>query len=857
MRIALLNLFLVILVACSGNVLAQNQPCEGSNCQDTTNRINSQSDTQYHDDVETQPGTAPPPELRPNLNSQPPEQSRRQVLSPRGNEAYSQGLICPGPNCPRMPPEEKTEFQKFIFTTTGEKLSIYGRNLFDASPSTFAPIDHIPVPADYVVGPGDELLIRAWGQIDVNARVIVDRNGQVYLPRVGTVNVAGVRYDQLTGYLKNAVSRVFKNFDLNVTMGQLRSIQIYVVGQARRPGTYTVSSLSTLVTALFAAGGPNVTGSMRHIQLKRKNEVVAEFDIYDLLAKGDKSKDSALLPGDVIYIPPVGRQIAIMGSVNLPAIYEIDDKTSISDQIAIAGGLSTTADGTRVIVERIQNRSTRNIQEFKLDDAGVTQRLQDGDIVRIFPISPRVEDSVVLRGSVAVPGRFPWHRGMQVSDLIPTKDSIVTRDYWMRQTMLSRSELGWQNPEPRKDQSSDQRKVNAEVGDRTSVDSNQQNFDPSLDPAAQLKKESVYGTGSGSNYEPARQTSGTSAYGTSPKKDDDGWSDGRITSNPTRVVRNPAEINWDYAVIQRLNREDLSSQLITFHLGKAIEDHSSVDNIELQAGDVITIFSQADLSVPTEKRTKFVWVEGEVKSAGVYRVEPGETLRDVVNRAGGLTRNAYLFGSEFRRVSTRNRQQVELNKFIESMEQDLRGKIRVIGASLNPEDRIAGQQELQAQQQSIERLRQVQPTGRIILELKPTDVSVADLPAVSLEDGDQLIIPAKPATVGVVGAVYSPNSFLYEQRGTVSKYLTYAGGGTRDADKGRAFIVRANGSVLSKQMYSSWWSGGFDSMLLYPGDAIVMPERIKNSNVLRGLRDWTQVFAQLALGAAALKTLAP
>src|SRR5262249_28343270 len=160
-------------------------------------------------------------------------------------------LVCPGPNCPKLPEEPPTEFQKFVFTSTGKALKIYGRSLFDSVPTTFAPIDHIPVPANYVIGPGDELIIRAWGQIDFNTHVTVDRNGQIYLPKVGTLNVAGVRYDRLTTYLKSNISSVFKNFDLNVTLGQLRSIQIFVVGQARRPGTYTVSSLSTLVNALF------------------------------------------------------------------------------------------------------------------------------------------------------------------------------------------------------------------------------------------------------------------------------------------------------------------------------------------------------------------------------------------------------------------------------------------------------------------------------------------------------------------------------------------------------------------------------------------------------------------------------
>jgi hypothetical protein len=200
---------------------------------------------------------------------------------------------------------------------------------------------------------------------------------------------------------------------------------------------------------------------------------------------------------------------------------------------------------------------------------------------------------------------------------------------------------------------------------------------------------------------------------------------------------------------------------------------------------------------------------------------------------------------------------MELNKFVENMETDLRAKTRLLAASLTPEDRVAGQQEIQAQQQSLERLRQIQPTGRIVLELKPTDMTATDIPAVPLEDGDRLIIPAKPATIGIVGAVYNQSSFLYQDNGTVSKYLRFAGGGTRNADNGRAFILRANGSVVSKQMYSSLWTGGFDGLKLYPGDAIVVPEKVKSSNVLKGLRDWTQVFAQLALGAAALKTLAP
>src|SRR5215471_7078811 len=213
---------------------------------------------------------------------------------------------------------ERNEFQKFVMESTGRDLQIFGQNLFRTVPSTFAPVDNIPVTPDYVIGPGDEIQIRAWGQIDVDFSAVVDREGAISVPKVGVINVAGVKASDLPAYLKTVFGRTFRNFQLTATLGKLRSIQVFVVGQAKRPGTYTVSSLSTLVTAVFASGGPSTRGSMRNIQLKRGNLVVADFDFYDLIVSGDKSKDAPLLPGDVIYIAPVGPQVAVTGSVKLP-----------------------------------------------------------------------------------------------------------------------------------------------------------------------------------------------------------------------------------------------------------------------------------------------------------------------------------------------------------------------------------------------------------------------------------------------------------------------------------------------------------------------------------------------------------
>ena len=222
-----------------------------------------------------------------------------------------------------LPPEPLTEFQKFTAATTGIVLPIFGADLFQSVPSTFAPLDNSPVPPDYVVGPDDQVRVRVWGQVSFNANLRVDRSGDIYVPQVGAVHVAGARFSELDQLIRAAVGRIFRNFDLSVQLGEIRSIQIYVTGEGRRPGVYTVSSLSTLVDALFSSGGPSVQGSMRRIELRRGATVVTTFDLYRFLIAGDKSTDTKLLPGDLIHIPSVGPQIAVLGSVRRPAIYEL------------------------------------------------------------------------------------------------------------------------------------------------------------------------------------------------------------------------------------------------------------------------------------------------------------------------------------------------------------------------------------------------------------------------------------------------------------------------------------------------------------------------------------------------------
>ena len=700
----------------------------------------------------------------------PSQQARSAQESKSGNPSEKAGETDSGLPPPTL---EESDFQKFIIGSTGKILPMYGYSMFNGVPSTFAPVEHVPVTPDYVVGPGDEVVIRAWGQVDIDMRATIDRLGQLYIPKVGSLNVAGLKYQDLQGYIKTAIGRNFRNFDLEVNLGQLRSIRIYVVGQAKRSGSYTVSSLSTLVNALFASGGPSEKGSMRHIQLKRNNEVVTEFDVYDFLLKGDKSKDMHLQAGDVIYIPPIGQVVGIMGSVNNPAIYELKDKTDLADLVRMAGGLTNTASGQKVEVERIKNRKDRVVEDFDLDQNGLKKQLNDGDLVRVFSISQKFENAVTLRGNVASPFRYPWHKGMRVTDLVPSKDVLITPDYW----------------------------------------------------ATQNKADQVRVSG--------------------------------VTGVFKDIKHSILEINWDYAVIERLNWNDLSTSFIPFNLGKAVLDKDPSQNIELEPGDIVTVFSKNDMQVPMEKQTRLVRIEGEVANAGLYKAKPGETLRQLVERIGGLTPDAYLFGAEFTRESTRRLQQQRLDESINRMEQDIsKNATAASQGAMDAKSLETIKMAMQSQKAALERMRTLKAAGRIVLEIPPGASSVKDIPDIALEDGDRLYIPSIPSTVGVFGEVYNENNaFFYKDNKELSDYLAQAGGPTRDADAGRMFLLRADGSVISRQNDRGVFTSKFESMNLMPGDALVVPAKLDRTPLIKSAVDWAQVFMNMGVGIASLRAI--
>jgi polysaccharide biosynthesis/export protein len=782
-----------------------------------------------------------------------------------------------------------TEFQQMVAATTGRTLPIFGASTFlNALPSTFSPVSDVPVTPDYIIGPGDELRLQIWGQVNLQGSYIVDRTGSVSLPGAGTIHVAGVRFDHLTDFLRSQLARVYRNFDLNVNMGQLRSIQVFVVGEANMPGSYTIGSLSTLLNALFYAGGPKPQGSLRDIQLKRGGKTIDHFDLYDVLLHGDKSNDVQLASGDVIFIPPVGKQVAVVGSVNNPEIYELRNETTIEQVLQLAGGRTNIAVNSQARVERIYDHAVRSVMEVNLSQPSSFQ-VQDGDIVTVNAIVDRFKDAVTLRGNVANPGRYAWHQGMRVSDLIPNKDALITRSYWQHKNDLGQMTMNYE-PEPVRNARGVLQPKNSygsSTQDRTTPESNgmgqqyqgaqnqiglgqdqygtepeqygdvQDQYSTDQSNAAQQ-----YGTPTNQTPPSTSQSSSTpSQPGIPPQGSSDTSAGGNsvgaaLTGSvgrfpvKTSVLLSAPDIDWSYAVVERQNAETLKTSLLPFNLGKVVLDGDQSQNLELLPGDVVTIFSTADIRVPISQQTRFVRLEGEFMGAGVYSVKPGETLRELLIRAGGFTPDAYLYASEFTRESTRRVQQQRLNEYADQLEiQAAAATAAGNAAAVNAQDAAAATAAASSAQASIAQLRRARPNGRIVLQLKPDSRGINSVPNLELEDGDQFVVPKVPATVSVEGEVYSANAFLFKRGERTIDYLKEAGGPDRQADMKHAFVLRADGSVYSQQY------GNIKKATIFPGDTIVIPPQLQKLSIMRELIDIGTIVSQFGIGIAAINLL--
>jgi protein involved in polysaccharide export with SLBB domain len=578
----------------------------------------------------------------------------------------------------------------------------------------------------------------------------------------------------------------------------------------------------------------------------------------------------------------------------------------------MAAGTTSVASGQTVRLERVDEHRLRAVTQISLDGLGRATVLRDGDLLELIAVVNEYKDAVTLRGNVANPGRYTWKAGMRVRDLLPNKDALITREYWLKRSQLGQPVLTYiptcmpatpfgipglrygipfgdegENPNWRYSSTRDPNLIGLPFG------SNETGSHPTSDgmtdgglDCTPIPAEATAASGINDRFTPynpslAPATSG--AAGSNPAGGSlltNGMPQNSDNSNlmsatsasvgSTTIASSSAgqfkprndvklsepDIDWSYAVIERQSKVNLTTSLLPFNLGKLVLEGDVSQNLELLPGDVVTIFSKADIRVPQAQQTRYVRLEGEVISSGVYSVLPGETLRHLVERAGGVTADAYLYGSEFTRESTRRVQQQRLNEYIDQITVQVSANAtNNFGRSLNVSDSTAATAAAQQNQNVINSLRQIRATGRIVLELPVDAKNVSQLPDLPLEDGDRLIVPRIPSTVNVEGAVYNQNSFVFDSTRRVGSYIRLAGGANRDADTSRAYVIRASGSVLSKQYSSSLIGNNFDSLHIYPGDTVVVPLNLTKGQTLKTIVSIAQIVGQLGIAVAAGNTV--
>ena len=771
-----------------------------------------------------------------------------------------------------QPPPKPGEFQKFVETATGRMLPLFGSSFFVESADNSTPVDNVPVSADYTVGPGDEIVLRAWGSIDIDYRSTVDRNGLLNLPKVGSFNVSGVKASELEKSLRAQIGRLYTNFDLSVSLGQLRGLKVFVVGPAQRPGVFTLASQSTLLSAVVMAGGPAPSGSMRKVLLRRDGKIISELDIYEFLVAGDKSKDVQLAAGDVIVFQPAGARVALNGALDTPAIYELKTpQESVRQVLRYAGGTPSLANPNRAQLERVdaaQPKAARFVEEFKLDANGLQKPLRDGDVLTLLAISPQFANAVTLRGPVAQPLRYPFTPGMRIRDLIPDRDALISPDFYRRKNLLV------QVLEDDDDQRADNRNYMTN-GASNGVNGGISNgANRNILNSGNANPNNPNNFNNFNNFNNPNNPNNNVDYGGNANAGDGSaprTRAERLRRSEDRAVVNASkkaptalfdELNWEYAVIERLNARDLTTQVIPFNLGKVVLQGDEANNIELMAGDVVTVYSQKDIRVPVSRQTRLVSLEGEVGAPGVYQLLPGDTLQSVIARAGGFTAQAYIYGLEFSREETRARQRENLAAAIVRLE-SLASVQAARDVANRRDDPTAAASTAAvsnaATQAQLSRLRSVQPNGRIALELSPDAMALSSLPAVPLEAGDRIVVPPRPGFVTVAGAVVNSNAFLWKPGRTAGEYLRLAGA-DEAAEPSNMFILRADGTVSHAGDNRSFFGrSSLESQVMQPGDALIVPNQLDFETwgraFVRNLKDFAQIFTGFGIGIAAIHSL--
>ena len=794
---------------------------------------------------------APPEKLQEILKGVSPEKLREMIKgTPPEIPKEEAPKTVPAPSAPKEKSEIEAILSGKIPSTVSVDLAQFGYELFRATVSTFAPVTDVPVGPDYVIGPGDRFTIFVWGRIDLSHQVEVGRDGEISIPKIGVLKVWGLTFSQMRDYIIGQLSRYYKDFQLNLSMDRLRTIRVYVVGEAVNPGSYSLSSLSTVYNALFAAGGPSKRGTLRKIQLLRNGKAIRTVDLYEFLLKGDRSQDERLQSGDTIFIPVIGPVAGIAGNIKRPAIYELKGPMNLGELIELSGGVSPIGYLQRVQIERVVAHEKRIVEDFDLSsfakgearDPKLAVKLQDADLVKIFPIYPKTEKIVYLEGHVKRPGGYEIKEGMRVLDLIPSIKDLLPEPY-LKYAYVVRLIPPDLRPSTLP--------VNLE---KLYLHNDQgENI-----PLQELDRLLIFG------LKDMREIPQVTASGELNKPAKFPWVENMRVKDLIYQAGNLKRSAYlAEAEITRLVKsgKEVASKLIYVDLNEVLKENPA-HNILLEEDDQLTI-----RQIPRWYVDKKVSVMGEVKFPGAYTYQKGERLSSVLERAGGFTPDAYLLAAFFTRESVRKVQEKRIQEFIEEQERELiKEGVRLTEGALSKDEAEQRQKAMAQKKELIARLKAATVTGRVIIRLAALEKFKGSEYDLELEDGDTFLIPPTPSSVLVMGRVYNANAILYSKDKPLNYYLSKVGGPAENADEKRIYLVRADGSVISRTQESlfgfrwdpdtsRWASGGFMETPIGPGDTILVPEKCERIYWSRELKDWTQILYQIAVAAGVIVAL--
>ncbi|EGQ8193629.1 MULTISPECIES: SLBB domain-containing protein [Vibrio harveyi group] len=806
-----------------------------------------------------------------------------------------------------------------------EEIKRFGLDLFAGSPSTFAPISDVPVPANYTVGAGDEIIVQLFGKDNETHRLRVNRAGTINFPSLGPVNVAGMHFSDVRDSLTQRVKEQMIGVRSDISLGELRTMQVFVMGDAYKPGAYTVSALTTISQAIYYSGGFGESGALRDIQLKRDGKIIRKLDMYDLLLKGDASNDVRLLPDDVVLIGSVKDTVSIEGEINRPAIYEVKAGETYQQLIQMAGGFTANAHVEQLEIKRYASHDAREALTL---DFNKTQdrksKVKNGDAIKILKKSEELTRYVQIEGDVRHPGYVEWRNGLRVADLFKSVDSAFNstadvnyavvvreinpqRDIEVFQLSLANAILSPGSQDNLQLQSRDRilvfNRFNNEDLDTFATQesvSKAKTLEQAQEQAEleQQKEQEVMSSsvavshsvnGTLNNQSTTEQAKPAKIIFRGKEITEEDFE--KLKQNTRRTLLAPvllqlqqqsrlglapqiAEVFGEvkhpgrYPITPRMtvstlieaaggltyNAFTINAELARTAINNADERaYIDVERIDLRkaiqgsASDDAIIVGRDRLNIlekPNVKLQSTVTLQGEVRFPGTYTVRQGETLSELLDRAGGLTEFAHPQGAIFTREALRLQEQKLLNQYAADMRKEtakktFRADSNIGSVISDPEKTLA----------FVEEASRSKALGRMVVQLNRIlkGERSADF---MLEDGDFLFVPTFRNTVSIMGEVQVPITYLLDNKLDVDDYLNKAGGAKKQADEDRIFVVRADGSVYKPS--SGYWFGNSKEELK-AGDTIVVPIDTDYRDALSTWTAATQILYQTGVAINALK----